>query len=86
MDAKEQIKVIRRELKKRCPTLRVRNGRGAWVEIRGSGAYGEFSDNARATLRLLGLSSGGNFCVISPDCRSYWVEKLTRRDATNGGA
>ncbi len=77
-DAKEDIKIIRKALKKRCPTLSVRNGRGTawgWVEISGSGEYGNFTEVERKVLCDVGLTPGGNFAVISPESREYWRQE-----------
>lgn len=78
-DAIEEIAVIRRALKKTCPTLSVRNGRGTawgWVEISGSGDCGRFTPEENKALRSVGLNPGGNFAVISPDDRRRWARKL----------
>lgn len=77
-DAREQIKIIRNWLKKKAPTLSVRMARGTawgWVDIRGSGEYGNFTEKERAVLKEAGLRPGGNFAVISPEDRKYWTQK-----------
>lgn len=77
-DALEEIKTIRKELKKLCPTLSVRNGKGTawgWVEISGSLEYGNFTEAESSALRSVGLTPGGNFAVISPDERRRWATK-----------
>ena len=79
-DARQEITEIRKAIKKTVTTISVRNGRGTawgWVEISGSGECGMFTETERAGLTALGLSPGGNFCVLSPDSRGFWVRKLT---------
>lgn len=76
----QQIAEMRRALKAKCRTLSVRNARGTawgWVEVSGSEPGGCFTPAERAALIELGLSPGGNFCVISPDSRGFWHKKLT---------
>jgi hypothetical protein len=79
METKEEIAKIRKLLKMLTPTVSVRNGRGTawgWVEISGSGEYGNFTDSEKEGLMKAGLSYGGNFAVIHPDDREYRIEKL----------
>jgi len=74
----EQISVIRRALKKLCPTLSVAKGRGtgySWIDIRGSGKGGEFTEQEKQALDKFGLGYGANFSVISPENRKYYVER-----------
>ena len=74
----KQIKTIRRALKSLCPTLSVRRGRGtaySWIDIWGSGEFGEFTDQERKALEKFGLNYGGNCALISPESRNYYVEK-----------
>ena len=74
----EQISVIRRALKKLCPTLSVTKGRGtgySWIDIRGSGKGGEFTEQEKQALDKFGLGYGANFSVISPENRKYYVER-----------
>jgi len=74
-----EIALIRRAIKRECRTISVRRGRGTaygWIEIRGSGDFGEFTGEEREALERLGLRYGVNFSVIPPDSRRFWVEKL----------
>ena len=74
----KQIKTIRKALKGLCPTLSVRRGRGtaySWIDIWGSGEFGEFTDQEKAALEKFGLNYGGNCAVIGPDNRKFYVEK-----------
>jgi len=80
MTVQEEIKVIRTQLKKLCPTLSVKARTGTAfgnVAIRGSGEYGDFTDRERNVLILLGLSPGGNHCVILAEDRTKWFFKLS---------
>lgn len=80
LSAKEEITLIRSRLKRLCPSLSVRNGKGTawgWVDIRGSAdEFGHFTPAEKLALNSVGLSFGGNFAVISPDDREYWLNKL----------
>lgn len=74
----EQIGIIRKALKSLGPTLSVRRGKGtayAWIEIWGSGEFGEFTKEEKQALEKFGLNYGGNCAVISPEDRKYYVEK-----------
>jgi len=48
-----EIKTIRKALKRLCPTLKVRRGRGtgySWIEITGSKKFGEFTEEEKKAL------------------------------------
>ena len=78
---KENIKTLRKWIKKFAPTVSVRMGRGTswgWVEISGSGQGGSFTDKEKKDLDSMGLSYGGNFSVISPDEVEYYIAKITK--------
>ena len=81
LGAKEQIKIIRKEIKKVAPKVSVRMGRGTawgWVDISGSASeWGIFTDEEREALTELGIRCGANCANISPDDRDWWVAKLT---------
>ena len=79
MDSNEEVREIRRLIKAKAPTVSVRRGRGTaygWIEIGGSGEGGAFTDAERTALEAMGLSLGGNFCVIDPADRNWWLHKL----------
>ena len=81
-DSKDQIALIRKIVKKRCPTLHVRNGRGTawgWVEVSGSLEFEEFTEDEKRALDSLGMSYGLNFAVIAPEDRRSWIEYWLRR-------
>jgi hypothetical protein len=81
IDSKLACKVIRKALKTKCKTLSVRIGRGTaygWIDIRGSGRWGEFTEAERKTLDEVGLGYGANFSCIPPENREFWVEKLCK--------
>ena len=74
----QKIGTIRAALKRLCPTLSVRRGRGtgyAWIEVSGSGEFGNFTSEEKVALEKFGLNYGANFSVISPENRDYYVEK-----------
>jgi len=78
MDTKQQISTIRKIVKGKTKTVSVRNGQGTawgWVEISGSGDFGNFTDRERIALRSLNIKSGGNFALISPENRASFIEK-----------
>lgn len=76
-----QIGTIRKALKKMCPTLSVRRGRGTgygWIEISGSKEFGNFTEQEKRALDKFDLNYGSNFSVISPEDRKYYVEKAQK--------
>lgn len=76
-----EIGVIRKALKSLAPTLSVRKGRGtaySWIEIRGSGRYGEFTPEERRALEAFGLGYGANAANIAPEDRRNYVEKAAQ--------
>ena len=78
MDTKQQIFTIRKIVKGKAKTVSVRGGRGTawgWVEISGSGDFGNFTNQERIALRSLSIRPGGNFAVISPENRASFIEK-----------
>lgn len=82
MTTNEATAIIRRELKRLCPTLSVRHGRGTsycWVEISGSGPGGMFNPTEFSALAAVGLTPGGNFCVIAPEDQASWILRLETR-------
>lgn len=75
---KEQIKIIRKIVKTKVPTVSVKTGKGTawgWVNIRGSQHLGMFTDNERKALIELGLAPGGNFAVLPPEDRKWFIQK-----------
>lgn len=75
----DEVAIIRRLIKAKVPTVSVRRGQGTasgWVDIRGSGDWGNFTDGERAGLKALGFQPGGNFENIAPDARAFWIKKL----------
>ena len=75
----QQIDLIRRAVKKLCPTLSVRRGSGSaysWIEISGSkDQFHNFTDEENKALKDFGMTPGGNFADISPEDRKFYVEK-----------
>ena len=78
----QQIDLIRRAVKKLCPTLSVRRGSGtaySWIEISGSkDQFHNFTDKENQALKDFGMSPGGNFADISPEDRKFYVEKAKK--------
>ena len=75
---KEDTKIIRKALKKVCPTLSIRMARGTaygWIDIQGSKPFGAFTDQEKKTLTSFVINYGGNFAVIRPRDREYYREK-----------
>jgi hypothetical protein len=81
-DYDKQRSTIRKALKKLCPTLSVRKGRGtasSWIEISGSkNEFGDFTEKEKRTLKKFGLGYGGNAAVISPEDTKYYAEKAEK--------
>jgi len=81
ISTKLAAKVIRKALKTKCKTLRVKMARGTaygWIDIWGSGKFSEFTEEERKALNEVGINAGGNCAVISPDDVDYWVTKLCK--------
>jgi len=79
IETKLAAKVIRKALKSKCKTIRVRMASGTafgWIDICGSGKFGEFTEEERKVLDEVGIRYGINFAVISPNSVDFWVEKL----------
>ena len=78
----KQINVVRKALKKLCPTLSVRRGRGtaySWIDVSGSGdEFGTFTEKEKQALDKFSLSYGMNAAVISPENRKWYVEKAEK--------
>ena len=73
-----QIGIIRKALKKLCPSLSVRRERGTgygWIDIRGSGKWGDFTEAEKKALERFGLPHGANSAGISPESRKYYVKR-----------
>jgi len=76
-----EVATIRKALKTLCPSLSVRRDRGTaamWIDITGSGKYGEFTEAEKQALEKFGIPYGANFAGISPEDRRYYVEKATK--------
>lgn len=76
MTMNEVAKTIRTGLKKLCKTLSVRRGNGtaySWIEIRGSGDFGRFTDAEKAAIESIKMNRGGNYSVIAPEDQDYWM-------------
>jgi hypothetical protein len=76
-----EIRLIRRAIKKICPGVSVRRGKGTaygWIEIKGSGKFGDFTQVEINALQGLGLNPGANAVLISPQDRRRWVEWAVR--------
>jgi hypothetical protein len=75
----ETLKQIRKIIKAKCPTLKVKKGRatgGVWIDVEGSLDFGYFTVAERNALIELGFSNpGANLYGISPEERKYLVEK-----------
>ena len=76
--AADQIKLIRRIIKAKCPTLSVRMGKGTswgWVDISSKNIGARFTKNESSCLKSLGMTPGGNWDLISPADRPKFIEK-----------
>lgn len=80
-DAIADIAELRGLLKDFMPKLSVRKGRGTgwgWLEIRGSAGNGHFTQSEMDGMAFIGLPHGANYCVISPEDRAFWLDKMRR--------
>lgn len=78
--ATTEIAQIRKLIKAQVPGVSVRNGRGTaygWVEISGSGEYGNFTPEQFEGLKALGIAPCANFAVIPPLERGAFIERLS---------
>ena len=76
-DATRDIKLIRRIIKKKCPTVSVRMGQGTaygWVDITSKDIGARFTDKEMKCLKGLGRNPGSNFDLISPEDRDKFIE------------
>ena len=81
-DHRADVASLRRMVKAICPTVSVKMSRGtAWgnVGIRGSGENGRFTSQERDSLTKMGLTPGGNYCVIMSAEVEYWAKRLGGR-------
>lgn len=81
MTIRDETAVIRKRIKAECSTLSVRLARGTaygYVEVRGSGEYGHFTDAEIAVLQRLSIPSGLNLAVIDRGARRRWAAELTQ--------
>ena len=81
-DYDREIGVIRKTLKSLCPTLSVRKGRGtaySWIDITGSGKFGDLTETEKEALKRFGLHGTGNVEHISQDDRRHYVEKAAKQ-------
>jgi len=72
------VKLIRRIIKKKCPTVSVRMGTGTawgWADIHSRDRGASFTNKEIGCLRDLGLSPGGNWAVIAPDDQKKFIER-----------
>ena len=78
----KQRGIIRKALKKLCPTLSVRRGKGtaySWIDVSGSGdEFGTFTEKEKQALDKFSLDYGMNAAVISPENRKWYVEKAEK--------
>lgn len=74
MSSTEQAALLRKGLKKICPTLSVRRGRGtahSWLDLGGSAPYGHMTPAEQAAVEAVGIV--GN---ITPGEWEYFIFKL----------
>ena len=75
--AGDQIKLIRRIIKKKCPTISVRMGKGTswgWVDISSKDIGARFTDKEIKCLKGLNMNPGSNWDLISPEDRGKFIE------------
>ena len=82
MDIDDAIKAIRPAIKKVCPKVSVRRGRGTaycWIEVSPAKGQAVFSEIERHYLaKLTGIQPGANFLVISPESQPWVAQKVSR--------
>ena len=77
---KEQTAMIRRIIKRVCPTVSIRMGKGTaygWVDIVGSGLYNRITVTEQKQLKKLGIIVYKTNCeIISPEERPELLKRL----------
>ena len=76
-DSTRDIKLIRRIIKKKCPTLSVTMGKGTaygWVDITSKDRGAVFTKKESQCLKSLGRNPGSNFDVISPEDTGKFID------------
>ena len=75
--SKRQVTLIRRIIKKKCPTVSVRMGTGTaygWADITSRDIGARFTDKEKRCLRNIGLRPGSNYEAIAPDKQKKFIE------------
>ncbi len=81
MVSKDDLKTLRKFLKKNCPGLKITTGRGGWYRmtyIRGSGDGNKFSDEEIQFLTSIGLLPCKNFSSINMFQAEKIIEEVIR--------
>ena len=82
MNAKDEIKIIRKYIKAHVPTVSVTMGIGTawgWIDIYSKDKGAPFSPDEFSGLRALGFNPGSNWDVISPEERHKLAAELEGR-------
>ena len=75
---KSNVKTIRKLIKKRCPTVSVRMGRGTvygWAQVTSKDIGAPFTQSEKRCLRGLSLNPGNNWLPIPPDKVEAFIKK-----------
>ena len=76
-DSTRDIKLIRKIIKKKCPTISVTMGKGTsygWVDISSKDRGERFTANEMKCLKALGRNPGSNWDLIAPEDRDKFIE------------
>lgn len=76
---KQKISTLRKLIKRKCPSLSVRGGRGTaygCVNISGSMKHGYFTEMEKKYLKEIELDFGMNFATIPSESIDYWITKI----------
>ena len=76
-EAKDRVKLIRRIIKKKCPTVSVRMGKGTvwgWAEITSRDIGASFTKKERKCLLNLGLEPAGNWDSLDRTRQKKFIE------------
>ena len=78
MSLKQNVAKTRRIIKKKCPTVSVRMGKGTvygWAQVTSKDRGAPFTSSEKRCLRGLGLNPGNNWLPIPPDKVREFIRK-----------
>jgi len=78
LSARAKTAKIRKIIKKRCPTISVKMGKGTartWVQVDGSREFGKFTPTEKRCLKTFGIKTGlGGGTQIMPGEKEFFIK------------